>query len=332
MIILLAYKIKIMINRMGDLYDILGVDKNSTPDEIKKKYRDLAKQHHPDKGGDAEMFKKIQDAYDTLSNPQKKQQYDNPRQSQHFEFDMSDFFQGFGFGFDSNFAHSGNPFQRENLDINLTHHIPLKHIYQDIKADISFIRQCPCGRCDGVGYEVSDDSVECLHCEGSGRQQRHGMNIICDYCNGSGQIHSKKCSTCNGEKLKPKHDKVTVDNIFVLGVEPQTLTYRGYGNFSKHKAKRGNLHITLMPENSKNYIRSGVNLLYVLDIDYRLAISGGEVEYKHLDDKTYKIKIPEKSNKGSKFKLSGKGMLNRDKTSRGDLIIELSLIIDYTIE
>jgi molecular chaperone DnaJ len=313
---------------MENFYDILGVDRNASHDEIKKKYRELAKQHHPDKGGDSETFKKVQEAYDTLSDSQKRQEYDNPRQQAHgFDFNVNDFFQSFGFGFGQN----ANPFQQENLDINITHKITLKNIYQDTKADIYFIRQVPCGTCDGIGYVASSDSVECLHCEGRGRIHRHGMAILCDYCSGNGQIHSKKCNTCHGEKLKTKKDNVSVDNIFVLGDEPQRLSYRGYGNFSKHTSRRGDLHITLVPEKNNSYARHGSNLLYTMEVDYRLAINGGEVEYKHLDDKTYKIKIPEKSNKGSKLKLSGKGMLNRDKVTRGDLIIELSIIIDYSI-
>jgi molecular chaperone DnaJ len=313
---------------MENFYNILGVDKNTSQDEIKKKYRDLAKQHHPDRGGDGEMFKKVQEAYETLSDPQRKQAYDNPNQHHsHFEFDMSDFFQNFGFG-DFGFS---NPHKKENLDIHVTYNIPLANIYQDIKADIKFVRQVPCGTCDGIGYEQSSDSVDCLHCEGTGKQRRHGMILNCDYCSGCGQIHSKACSTCNGEKLRNKQESIGIDNICTMGEEPQRLSYRHYGHFSKYGTRRGDLYITLIPQQNPNYIRHNNNLLYIMDVDYRLAMNGGEVEYKHLDDKTYKIKIPEKSNKGSKFKLSGKGMLNRDKTTRGDLIIELSIIIDYSI-
>jgi molecular chaperone DnaJ len=311
---------------MENFYNILGVDKNTSQDEIKKRYRELAKQHHPDRGGDGEMFKKIQEAYEVLSDPQKKQAYDNPRQSSHFQFDMSDFFQGFGFDFGFN-----DPHKKEDLDIHVSYNVPLTHIYQDIKADINFVRRVPCGTCDGIGYEPSSDSVDCLHCEGRGKQIRHGMLINCDYCSGCGQIHSKTCSVCKGDKLKNKQESISIDNIFVLGDEPHRLSYRHYGHFSKHGSRRGDLYITLVPEKNDSYIRHNSNLLYIMEIDYRLAMNGGEVEYKHLDDKTYKIKIPEKSNKGSKFKLSGKGMLNRDKSTRGDLIIELSIIIDYSI-
>lgn len=310
-------------------YQILGIERNASPEEIKKAYKVKARQTHPDVGGNEEEFKLVNEAYSVLSDQQKKNTYDNPNQfhHNHFEFDMNDFFGGFGFGFNMRQE------EFENLDIQTSVNVSLSDIYQDKKATVNFTRNVPCGKCDGTGVEESEESVECLHCDGSGRKRRNGLLVECEYCQGHGSIHTAKCSSCKGEKLKPKNETLTVDNIFILGEEPRTLSYRFFGHFSKkNRGKRGNLIITLVPEVDERYTRIGTNLIYDMDIDYRTAITGGDIEYNHLDGKTYKIKVPEKSNKGSKFKLSGKGLLNRDKQTRGDLIINLSIIIDYSIE
>jgi molecular chaperone DnaJ len=312
-----------------NLYEILGVDRSASQDDIKKAYKKKARETHPDTGGSEEEFKLVNEAYSLLSDPAKKQQYDNPQQHFRQEFDMSDFFSQFGFGFDFG-AQQGH---YEDLDIHIQMNVPFTSIYQDKKVSVDFVRNVPCSTCDGTGVEESDDSVECLHCDGAGRMYRNATVLICDYCHGNGKIHSKHCTSCRGEKIKPKQETITIDNIFVMGEEPQTIAYRSHGHFSKYyRGRKGSLHITLIPEVNPNYTRHGMNLIHTFEVDYRTAIKGGDVEYKHLDDKVYKISIPPKSNKGSKLKMSGKGLLYRDKVTRADLILDLSLVIDYSLE
>jgi molecular chaperone DnaJ len=319
-----------------NLYEILGIDRNATQDDIKKAYKKKARETHPDVGGSEEEFKLVNEAYSILSDPQKKNQYDNPRQ-QHFqqEFDMSDFFSQFGFGDFGGFggfrSQQANQYH-EDLDIYLSVDVPLTSIYQDKKVTVNFVRNVPCSSCDGSGVEESVDSAECLHCDGVGKTRRNGALFECGYCHGNGKIHTAECSTCNGAKVKPKNESISIDNIFVMTDEPQTISYRNYGHFSKYyRGRKGTLHLTLVPEINPKYVRHGMNLIYELELDYRTVINGGDIEYKHLDDKVYKIAIPEKSNKSSKFKLGGKGLLYRDKVTRADLILEVSIIIDYTI-
>ncbi len=319
-----------------DYYNILGVDKNTSPEELKAAYRKKAKEHHPDKGGDAEQFKIINSAYETLSDPQKRREYDNPNQFSNFQ--GSPFGQEFNFDFDSIFnqfnfgGHRKQEF-REDLDIRLTVDIPFKTIYQDKPLEIKYYKNTPCSKCNYTGVEESDDSADCLHCDGKGHSTKFGGNkTTCNYCHGSGKIHTKACSQCDGNKVESKLETITMDNVFILGEEPQRMAYRGSGHFSRYyPGRRGDLIILLNPIVDGKYLRQGVNLLHQLDIDYRTAIEGGEIEYTHLDDKIYKIRISEKSNKGTKLKMTGKGLLQRDKKTRGDLIIELSIIINYAI-
>jgi molecular chaperone DnaJ len=313
---------------MKDYYKILGVDKTSTADEIKSAYRKKAKESHPDKGGDPEQFKIINEAYETLSNPQKKKEYDNPVSNRFnspfgdFAFNFEDIFNHFNFNRRQEF--------REDLEIRVIVDIPFKNVYQDRPLSVNFYRNTPCPKCSYTGVEESSDSDDCLHCDSKGFSTKNGSKVKCEYCHGSGKIHTKPCSHCDGNKVESKFESITLDNVFMFGDEVQNLVYRGSGHFSRYyPGKRGDLVLQLRPIHDDRYIRHENNLIYKMDIDYRDAINGGEVEYLHLDDKTYKIRIPERSNKGTKLKMSGKGMLNRDKKTRGDLIIDISIIINY---
>lgn len=308
---------------MQNYYELLGVNKNSSEEEIKIAYRNKAKEHHPDKGGNVEKFKEIQSAYETLSDPKKRKLYDNPQTSNpfgNFGFDFGDIFQQFNFRGRQEFV--------EDLDIRVSVEVPFKNVYQNKPVDVNYYKHSPCSKCDGTGVEESEDSDECLHCGGIGHSKKD--NTKCNYCNGSGKIHTKQCTNCDGKKIETKLDTITIDNIFMMGDEPQRLAYRGNGHSSRYyPGKNGSVIITLYPTSTDKYIRQDVNLLYIFDIDYRIAIEGGEVEFTHLDDKTYKLKIPKKSNKGTKLKMTGKGLLHRDRKTRGDLIIELSIVINY---
>ncbi len=322
---------------MKDYYKILGVDKSATQEQLKSAYRAKAKEHHPDKGGDAEVFKSINEAYETLSDSNKRSQYDNPNPFGNFSGGGNPFGQGSPFGFDfgdifSQF-NSGNFRQefREDLDIRVSVEIQFKSIYQDKPLEVSYYKYVPCTKCNYTGVEDSSDSDECLHCDGKGHStNRTGQRKSCEYCHGSGKIHTKQCSHCDGKKVESKFETLTLDNVFMLGEEAQKLVYRGSGHFSRYyPGKTGSLVIQLIPIVDRKYVRSGANLIYELDIDYKIAIEGGEIEYTHLDDKTYKVKIPAKSNKGSRLKMGGKGLLHRDKQHRGDLIFDICIVIKY---
>lgn len=314
-----------------DYYKILGVDKNSSTEDIKKAYRTLSKTHHPDMGGDGEKFKEINEAYGVLGEPQKRQQYDSPPQR---GFRIEDFFEGFGFsqpgsgfgGFGG--FNNGSPFQQqiyEQLDMQFTQRISMQDIYMDKRVSIDFDKDVLCTRCDGLGVIPGPDSTECLHCEGKG--QVHGHR--CNYCNASGEIHTNQCEVCKGEKVVNKKETVNIDNVFVLQ-QTQQVSYRGMGHASRQqRGRNGDVHVTLVPEMLPNYERQGANLLYKMKVNFLDAIAGSATEYIHLDGKKLNVKIPAKINNGHKLKLTGQGMLQQDKRSRGDLIIQVELTIDY---
>jgi molecular chaperone DnaJ len=319
-------------NLNKNYYEVLGVSRTSDEATVKQAYRNLSKTHHPDKGGNEEKFKEVNEAFSVLGSKDKKQKYDrdspnganyNPNSFNggFWDFSSNNFdFQGFGGGFNSFF---------EDLDIKTRKEVSLKDIYNDNSITLDFTRNVPCSRCDGMGVEESKDSDECSICEGKGVRDNGYHKLSCEYCNGSGTIHTKQCTKCTGRKLNAKKESITVDNTHVLR-EEQSMAYGGMGNFSTlNRRTKGNLIITLVPERQSVYRREGDNLLISVDVDFVTAILGGSFEHEHLDGKTYSIKIPASTNNGNKFKLSGKGMFRQDKRSRGDLIFLVNLVIDY---
>jgi len=293
-------------------YSILELDKNSSDDEIKKSFRSLSKIHHPDKGGDDNIFKEINEANSILSDSNKRNQYDvqsphgrsyNPNRggfnpfgggSSQFEsdfgFNINDFFQRSGFGgFNRNEVF-------EDLDIEIAVQVSLEDVYNNKTNDITYNRY-----------------------------------VVCDTCRGSGKNGDNTCTTCNGTKVKYIKQTLPISNVFIVSDMQRTISFDNYGNSSKHFSNRvGRLYLTLIPLPNNNYIKSGRDLFYKKELDFRTAILGGNFEYKHLDGKTYSVKIPEKTSNGSRFKLKDKGMMFNAIGNRGDLYIDIQIIIDYT--
>lgn len=336
-------------NTKKNYYSILGVDKNSDDKDIKTAFRNLSKQHHPDKGGDAEKFKEINEAYTILSDTKQRNQYDlssshgknyNPN-SNPFEGFGNPFGGGFttdfGFNIDELLRQSGfrSNFRQEvyeDLDIELKIEIPLKDIYNNTPREFTYMRNSSCNTCNGTGEVKMQGHVNCHHCNGKGRiKNSNNTESICTNCGGTGKIDKKVCPDCNGNKVKLKKETLPLTNLFVLGDSARTIVYNGYGHKSKHyKDRAGKLILNLYPLGDNKYKKSGFDLHYTVQIDYKTAILGGNFEYEHLDGKTYSIKIPEKTNNKTKFALKEKGMMINQQGNRGNLFIEVELFIDYS--
>ena len=314
-------------------YQALGLDKNATDDDIKKAYRKAAVQHHPDKGGDAEQFKIINEANTILSDQSSKHEYDNksPHGKTYNPRSTHDFFGG-GNPFEdmfrnfSSFSYRQEPI--ENLDIKVQLDVTLQDIYQNKNKEIKYTRDVPCSYCDATGFEQDDDYSDCETCGTRGYNTQNGT--VCQTCSGTGKKYKNTCKKCSGSKIGKKQESINIESIFNLQGS-QNLLYRGLGNFSKnHRNKAGSLviYINEIPNDLYERTDNG-DLIYNLNLNFTDAILGKNFELKHLDDKTYNIKIPEKTEEGKKFKLSGKGLLQRNGV-RGDLIIICNIIIDYS--
>lgn len=340
-------------NENKDYYAILGVSKDASEQEIKKVYRKIAIQYHPDKNPDnkaaEEKFKEAAEAYDIVGDQKKRQEYDSMR--------LGGFRNGGGFGgghnpfanmYDDPFSsfesirdifnkHGGAGGSRstgqdfhEELNIHLKIVLPFKKIYNNDKVDIAYKRKVPCTNCDGSGVEESVNSAECLHCDGTGKINSFGTKIKCKYCHGKGRIDTDPCGKCGSSKVQDKNETIPITNTAGLGQKEFKITQKGYGNFSKHfYGKRGDLIVTITPEQPKDYIVNGSTLTHNIDVGFQTAILGGKIKYTHLDDKTFNITIPPKTKDGSPLRIKGKGLYGKDK-QRGDLIFIINIIIDYS--
>jgi molecular chaperone DnaJ len=319
-----------------DYYSILGVDRNSSQEEIKKAYRKLSKKYHPDiskEEGTEEKFKEISEAYNVLSDDQKKSNYDrfgsvdgNP-----FGFGGDPFGFGDAFGGDSFFdaffggGRRGNKTQRTGSDIKITLSVTLDEIETGGQKTIKYKRKVSCKSCDGVGGK---DTRNCISCNGTGRKvvtQRTPIGIIrnetiCDNCGGSGKIIIDQCNTCHGQGVEEKTETLTFD--IPVGVDHGTsYRYNGKGNENKHGA--GNLIIQFMNSPHSRFTRIEYNLIMDLNLPFNLLVTGGKVHIYGLNNKKLEVSVPPKTIPGYKLRLKGQGLPYM--SGKGDMIINIGL-------
>ncbi|MHA1727460.1 MAG: DnaJ C-terminal domain-containing protein [Promethearchaeota archaeon] len=310
-----------------DYYEVLGVDKNSKPDEIKRAFRKLAMKYHPDRGGDESKFKEIQEAYSVLSDNEKRSTYDRYGfDSPAFEGFGGNGFSGFGDIFDMFFGGSG-PFgggrgrgrgrrstqQRRTQygeDVNVRVIVDLKEVVTGVKKEIEFKRYVPCSKCNGTGGTTKT----CDKCNGRGQieQVRNSMLgrvmqvTTCPKCGGEGKIIKIKCDKCNGKKVVPEQKKIT-PNI-PPGVETgQMLKIQGMGHIPSANAVPGDLLVTIKVKNNPDYKRDGTSIYSETKISFLQAIKGSRITIKTIDGNV-KLKIPAGTQSGTEFRLKGKGL------------------------
>lgn len=302
-----------------DYYSILGVSETATQDEIKKTYRKLAKENHPDKGGDEEIFKKISQAYDTIGDEQKRQQYDMERKNP---------FGGMGGGFSfnemfNNFFGQNRQQQRvhtTNIDLN----IGTIESYIGGKKTFTFKRKTKCETCNGTG----GDKRTCPGCQGRG-QQVNQINIggfvqlvstECGQCNGRGEILTNPCFVCNGTSNK---DEIkTIDINLPHGVdEGQFLRLKSLGDY--RNGNYGDLVVRIKIYSENNFEKFGNNLVYnnFLTLD---QFQSDSFTIPHPDGEL-NIKFPKKIDTSIPLRVKGKGY---KMDSIGDLIINQYLKYD----
>lgn len=317
---------------MKDWYSILGLSKGASKDDVKKAYRKLAVQYHPDKNPDnpdAEAkFKEISEAYEMITSgkAEKQQSYGS-----YGGFgDMSDFFsQGFNFGGYQDIFNNFNQQRRqvEKLDIHLNMKISLENVYNDDLLTVKYKRNIRCVSCNGKGNINNEKTPSCHACNGKGSIG----TSKCGYCGGTGKMN-KICGTCSGEGMVSKDTETKLGLSISLITEPRRISMNGGGHESMYrKGYHGKLYINIMPNFRTDYtVTPQKDIIFSLDVDFRDMIGGKEILYQHLDKKTYKIKIPEKSKNGSRVRMAGKGLIMNSMTNlRADLFIKLNCIIDY---
>lgn len=332
-------------------YQVLGLDKNCSQDDIKKAYRKLAHQYHPDKNhGNKEFeskFQQINEANGILSDEKQKREYDqrSPNGNAYSAFSGSPFGGGFEFHFDngnmgdifSQFFGGGSPFGgfnpwgqqreefRENLDINASINITLKQIYTNEPFNIKYSKYIHCDDCKGTGFDKNSHSDTCEICNGTGINK----GKTCEYCQGEGKIYTGQCKTCRGEKVLMKETEITLQNLSQLRNNIKN-SHGGYGHQSKYyRDKVGSLILHINIVRNDNYkIVNNYDLFDTVNIHFQDAIDGNEILYKHIDDTEIKIKLPTKSKNDDNIIVKDKGLL-KNNNSRADLYLKINITIDY---
>jgi len=345
-----------------DYYELLGVAKGATQDEIKKAFHKLAHKYHPDKGGDEKKFKEINEAYQVLSDKEKRAQYDqfgrtfsaqggpasgwdqggadgfswawgNRAQGQEFEFDMGDlgdvFGEVFGFGGSRRTSKKDN---RKGKDIQVDIEMSLENTLKETTEKITLTKQILCHRCSGSGAEPGTKVKECFSCRGTGQVQQVQKTILgsfttmamCPECKGEGTIPEKPCNVCKGEG-RTKGQETTEIHI-PAGVDTnQIIKVEGRGEAGRKRAKSGNLYVRILVKKHPVFERKGDDLIAELPISFSQAVLGDEIEMEILEKTKILLDVPEGTESGKILRISGKGIPHFGGYGRGNLYIELKI-------
>ena len=339
-----------------DYYEILGLTKGASADEIKKAYRKVAMQFHPDRNpGDKtaeEKFKEAAEAYEILSDQDKRAQYDrfghagvsgNGRGPHPGGMNMEDIFSQFGdiFGediFGSFFGGGGRPgagqrrgrgTRGSNLRIKLK--LTYEEIAKGVTKNIKVKKYVPCGTCQGSGAKDTGSIQNCSTCGGSGQVRKVTSTFLgqmqtvttCPTCNGEGSTITSKCGNCKGEGRVYGEETVTID--IPAGVqEGMQLNISGRGNAGERGGMAGDLVILIEEEQHKDLQRDGLNVAYDLHLSFPEAAFGTQVEVPTIDGRA-KIKIPAGTQSGKVFRLKGKGFPAVNSYEKGDQLVHVNV-------
>ena len=343
-----------------DYYEVLGVAKDATVDEIKKAYRKIAIKYHPDRNpGDKEAeekFKEAAEAYDVLHDPQKRQQYDqfgfNGPMGGGFSgfggasmnmddiFSMfGDIFGGHGFG---GFAGGGSrsPQQHRGSDLRLKVRLTLEEISQGVTKKFKLRKDVPCAHCHGSGAESGSGREQCPTCHGSGiishtTQSIFGMmqtQGVCPTCNGEGTIIKNKCHECHGEGIV-KGEEVVEIKIPAGVAEGMVVNVPGKGNAGRHGGINGDIQVFIEEESHETFVRDGNDLIYNLLLDFPTAVLGGDIEIPTIEGGKLRVKIESGTQPGKTLRLRGKGLpvVQGYGSGRGDLVVNISVYVPKTL-
>lgn len=345
-----------------DYYEVLGVQKNATADELKKAYRKKALQYHPDKNpGDKEAeekFKEAAEAYDVLSDPDKRARYDQFGHNMgnmgggagaggfggfsSGGFTMEDIFSQFGDifggggGFGGGFGGTRGTRRkkvRKGSDLRVTVRVTLKDIAHGVEKKIKIPRWVKCDACNGTGAKNGTAFTTCSTCGGTGyvHQMQHTFlgdmqsTAECPTCHGDGKVITEKCPVCNGEGIV-KRDEVVTIKIPAGVYDGMTLSMRGMGNAPRHGGEYGDLLVVIQEEKDAELQRDENDLIYNLMLDLPTAMLGGKVEVPTVDGRA-RLTIEPGTQPGKILRLRGKGLPSPDKYGVGDLLVNVTVYI-----
>ncbi len=328
-----------------DYYEVLGVEKAASADDIKRAYRKLALKYHPDRNpGDAEAekkFKEAAEAYEVLSDPEKRQRYDRMGHDglrgvsmhDYSSMDPESIFSQFGFedileqlfGGTGGRRQRGGPRASRGYDLQYTLEITLEEVARGVEKDIEFTRQDICPTCTGSGAKPGSEPVTCVTCGGTGQVQQSGfggmfrMITTCPACHGVGKVIKDRCVECKGTGKKPKKRVINVK--IPPGIhDGQAVRVQGEGEPGNHGGPRGDLHVVVRVAAHKTFEREEDHLIVRLPITYTQAALGSRVQVKTLEGQE-EVTIEPGTQHGDLLKVTEKGLPNLRSGRRGDLVV-----------
>ena len=345
-----------------DYYEILGVSKTATDDELKKAFRKMAKKYHPDANPDNKKeaeakFKEVNEAYEVLSDPQKRKMYDqfgtaDPNQAGfgggpfgggngYYSYTTSDFgdfgdlgdifssFFGGGFGGQRASSRRNNG-PRKGEDLNTTLDITFEESFLGVEKVITIARQETCEECSGTGAKKGTKPSKCGMCNGTGNVTTYQNTILgriqtsktCSECRGTGEVIKEPCEYCHGKGTVRKTPTVRVK--IPAGInDNQTIVLRGEGNPGTKGGPPGDLYITLRVKRSSIYTRDGNNVYCDIPVTITQATLGAEIEIPMVDGSKEKYKIPEGTQTGTTFTIKSKGFKSVNSNIQGNFIFRI---------
>ena len=350
-----------------DYYEVLGVNKNATDEELKKAYRKLAKKYHPDANPDnkkeaEEKFKEVNEAYETLSDPQKRRMYDQfghngPQgfgggsgqgpfgQGGYYSYsssgfdgfddfgDLGDIFSsifGGGFGGRSSSRKQNGP--RKGADLNLRMEITFEQAFSGVEKEITVTRNETCDNCHGTGAKPGTSVTKCTTCNGTGQVTQVQNTILgqmqtrrtCTVCHGTGEIIKEPCEVCHGNGTVRKQPRIKVK--IPAGIDDnQTVVLRGEGEPGEKGGPKGDLYITVRIKKHSIFTRSGNNVTCEVPITITQATLGADLEIPMVDGTKVTYKIPDGTQTGTKFVIKNKGFKSVNSSSTGDFVFTVKV-------
>ncbi len=327
-----------------DLYEVLGVSKTASSDEIKAAYRKLAMKYHPDRNPDNKeaenKFKEAASAYEILSDDQKRKQYDqfghdgaNGMGGMGGNPNMDDIFANFGDIFESMFGggthqrhrqNQGQPQAQRGHDRHSNLSVSLKESYTGTKREINYTHLASCETCKGKGLEAGTSAKTCSKCQGSGQvQYRQGFFVYaqgCTTCSGIGYTIPSPCKACGGRSRKQAQEKITI-NIPAGIFNGAELRVTGKGDAGVYGGPSGDLFLDIKIEEDKHFQRVGDNLECPIMLTYPQLVFGCQIEIENIDGTKETIKIPKGCPVGERISIAGKGFQTIKGRTKGNLIV-----------
>lgn len=328
-------------------YDILGLDKKATKDDVKKAFRKLAQKHHPDKGGDEARFKEITEAYSVLADEKRRREYDSYGQTfagssagagfngfdfSNFqggaggvEFDLSDLFEGFGDVFGG--ARGGRRIRR-GRDISIDVELTFRESILGAKRSILVTKVGKCDTCEGTGAKKGSGLKTCTTCNGAGKIHETRNSPLgaftsvrtCNVCEGSGQVPEEKCKTCDGLGVMRKQEEINIE--IPKGIDSGEMIRMPSRGEAVKSGVSGDLYVKVHVKPHPIFAKEGANIVMQLPLKLTDALLGTTITIKTIEDNELEVKVPAMSKTEEILRLRGKGV--HYENGSGDLLIRIT--------